>query len=175
MWPKITKKKWKGVGVYFQGCFSSFPAWTRLWRWIFVPSPSTYHHRRSVPWWRHQMEICSALLALCAENSPVTGEFPSQRPVTWSFDVFFDLHLNKRLSKQSRRWWFETLSRSLWRHCNGIATQSLRIIRHPWDGMTWKHLPHYWFFVGESPSQGTSNAEIWCFFVVSPNDLLNKQ
>ena len=34
------------------------------------------------PWWRHQMEAFSALLALCAGNSPVTGEFPSQRPVT---------------------------------------------------------------------------------------------
>ena len=39
-----------------------------------------------------------ALLALCEGNSPVTGEFPSQRPVTRSFDVFFDLRLNKRLS-----------------------------------------------------------------------------
>ena len=46
------------------------------------------------------METFSALLALCAGNSPVTGEFPSQRPVTRSFDVFFDLCLNKRLSKQ---------------------------------------------------------------------------
>ena len=44
--------------------------------------------------------------------------FPSQRPMTPSFDVFFDLRPNKRLSKQSRRWWFETPSRSLWRHCN---------------------------------------------------------
>ena len=43
----------------------------------------------------------SALLAICAGNSPVTGEFPSQIPVTRSFDVFFDLLLNKRLSKQS--------------------------------------------------------------------------
>ena len=41
-----------------------------------------------------------------------------QRPVTRSFDVFFDLRLNKRLSKQSWGWWFETPSRSLWRHCN---------------------------------------------------------
>ena len=55
---------------------------------------------------------------LCAGNSPVTGEFPSQRPVTQRFDVFFDLRLNKRLSKQSRGWWFETPSHSLWRHCN---------------------------------------------------------
>ena len=48
----------------------------------------------------------SALLALCAGNSPVTGEFPSQRPVTRSFDVFFDLRLNKSLRKQSCGWWF---------------------------------------------------------------------
>ena len=53
------------------------------------------------------MEIFSALLALCAGNSPVTGEFPAQRPVTRSFDVFFDLRQNKRLSKQSWGWWFE--------------------------------------------------------------------
>ena len=69
-------------------------------------------------WWRHQMEPFSALLALCAGNSPVSGEFPSQRPVARSFDVFFDLRLNKPLSKQSWGWWFETTSRSLWRHCN---------------------------------------------------------
>ena len=49
-----------------------------------------------VPWWRHQMEAFSALLAICAGNSPVTGEFHAQRPVTRSFDVFFDLLLNKR-------------------------------------------------------------------------------
>ena len=45
------------------------------------------------------METFSALLAICAENSPVTGEFPAQRPLTQSFDVLFDLRLNKRLSK----------------------------------------------------------------------------
>ena len=60
----------------------------------------------------------SPLLALCAGNSPVTGEFPSQSSVTWSFDVFFDLRLNQRLSKQSLGWWIEAQSRSLWRHCN---------------------------------------------------------
>ena len=47
------------------------------------------------------METSSALLAICAGNSPVAGEFPAQRPVTRSFDVFLDLRLNKRLSKQS--------------------------------------------------------------------------
>ena len=57
---------------------------------------------------------------LCGE---FTGHrwIPAQRPVTRSFDVFFDLRLNKRLSKQSWRCWFETLSRPLWRHCNGSA------------------------------------------------------
>ena len=60
-----------------------------------------------------------ASLALCVGNSPMTGEFPGQRPVTRSFGVFFDLRLNKRLSKQSCGWWFEKQSLPLWRHCNG--------------------------------------------------------
>ena len=46
-----------------------------------------------ISWWRHQMETFSVFLAFCARNSPVTGEFPPQRPVTWSFDIFFDLRL----------------------------------------------------------------------------------
>ena len=49
---------------------------------------------------------------------------PSQRVVTRSFDVFFDLRLNKRFSKQSRRRWFETPSRSLWRHYNAWNVSS---------------------------------------------------
>ena len=64
------------------------------------------------------METFSALLALSEGNSPVTGEFPSQRPVTRGFDVFIDLRLNKRLNKHSRRRWFETPSCPFWRHCN---------------------------------------------------------
>ena len=64
------------------------------------------------------METFSALLAICAGNSPVSGEFPTQRPVTRSFDVYFDLRPNKRLSKHSWGWWFETLSSPLWRHRN---------------------------------------------------------
>ena len=54
---------------------------------------------------------------LCGEFTG-PGEFPIQRPVTRSFDVFFDLRLNKRLSKQPWGWWFEMPSWSLWRHCN---------------------------------------------------------
>ena len=52
-------------------------------------------------WWRNQMETFFAMLAFYVGNTPVTGEFPAQGPVTRSFDVFFDLRLNKRLSKQS--------------------------------------------------------------------------
>ena len=53
---------------------------------------------------------------------PFVQGIPAQRPVTRSFNVFFDLRLNKRLSKQSGGWWFETLPCPLWRHCNGKAT-----------------------------------------------------
>ena len=70
------------------------------------------------PWWRHQMEAFSALLAICAGNSPVSGDFPAQRPVTLSFGVFFDLWPNKRLSKQPWGWWFDTPSGSIWCHSN---------------------------------------------------------
>ena len=51
------------------------------------------------------MKTFSALLALCAGNSPVISEFPSQSPVTQSFYVFFDLHMNKRLSKPPWGWY----------------------------------------------------------------------
>ena len=61
-------------------------------------------------------------------NSPVTGEFPSQRPVTRRFDVLFDMCLNKRLSKQSWGWWFETPSRPLWRHCNVPSSFTEKLI-----------------------------------------------
>ena len=62
-----------------------------------------------ISWWRHLMKIFSALLAICVGNSPVTGEFLAQRPVTRSFDVFFDLCLNKPLSKQWWGWWFDVI------------------------------------------------------------------
>ena len=63
--------------------------------------------------------VTSALL--CSGNTPVADEFPSQRPVTRSFDIFFYLCLNNRLSKQSRDWWYQAPLRPLWRHCNAIA------------------------------------------------------
>ena len=79
-------------------------------------------HIYSSRWWRHQMETISALMTFCAGNSPV----PSQRPVTRGFDVFFDLRLNKCLSKQSWCCWFETPSLSLWRYRNEIRRHWFR-------------------------------------------------
>ena len=108
--------------------------------------------RHGTTWWRHQMETFSALLAICAGNSPVTGEFPTQRPVTRSFGVFFDLCLNKRLSKQSWGWWFETPSRPLWCHCYEdncsindrqmacpIESRSIEIMTRIAGGCIWWH------------------------------------
>ena len=66
-----------------------------------------------VIWWKHFPRYGP----LCG-NSTATGEFPTQRPVTRSFDVFFDPRLNKRLNKQSWGWWFGMPSHPLWRHCN---------------------------------------------------------
>ena len=70
-------------------------------------------------------------MALCAGNSPVTGKFPVQRPVTRSFDVSFDLRLNKPLGKQSWGFWFETPSRSLWRHCDASGRNPEHHCRDP--------------------------------------------
>ena len=67
------------------------------------------------------METFPALLALCVGISPVICEFPSQMPLTRSFVAFFDLRLDKRLNEQSRRRWFETPSRPLWRHWNVLS------------------------------------------------------
>ena len=77
--------------------------WPYKYWWI-SPRVKTDKNLRS--WWRHQMETFSALLAICVGNSPVAGEFPTQRPVTRCFDVLFDLRLNKRFSKQSWGWFF---------------------------------------------------------------------
>ena len=63
---------------------------------------------------------------LCGEFTG-HGEFPAQRPVTRSCDVFFDLRPTKRLNKQPWGWWFETPSWSLWRQCNDTASHMLAV------------------------------------------------
>ena len=84
---------------------------------------------------------------LCEEfTGHPTGEFLTQRPVRRSFDVFFDMRLNKHFSKQSWGWWFETLLRPLWRHSNGypirqFAPRTQSIPRLAIDGWWSKLLP----------------------------------
>ena len=70
-------------------------------------------------WWRHQMETFTVLLPLCQGRRPV--DFPHKGQ--WRGAVFWDLRLNKRLSKQLRHRWFDTPSRALWRHCNGTHNE----------------------------------------------------
>ena len=90
-----------------------------------------------VPWMIHAVQDLSSFcicFMMTSSNGNIfrvpghlCGEFtdprwiPAQRPVTRSFDVFFDLHLNKRLSKQWWGWWFETPSCPLWRHRNILS------------------------------------------------------
>ena len=85
------------------GFFSTALINKRVWllgtpelMFIGVILPNTFL-QSTYAWWRDQMETFSVLLAICAGNSLVTVEFPAQtwqRPVTQSFDVFFDLCLN---------------------------------------------------------------------------------
>ena len=99
-----------------------------LWLWPVVSQRpvlrKTLHFMKSS---FHSTVIATGMMTLSNGNifrvtGHLCGEFPAQRPVTQSFDVvFFYLRLNKRLSKQSLDWWFETLSHPLWRHCNGVG------------------------------------------------------
>ena len=87
------------------------------------------------PWWRHQIMMTSSNGNIFRVTGHLCGEFtgprwiPTQRPVTRSFNVFFDLCLNKQLSKQSWGWWFETPWCSLWRHCNAGNAYDNHILR----------------------------------------------
>ena len=107
--------------AYLQDCFSDAVKWAccmHLCKTIAVTKSCLRYGR-----------FCSFMMTSSRGNIfrvtgplcrwPVTGEFPSQRPVTRRFDFFFNLRLNKRLSKQSWGWWFETPAGSLWRHSNG--------------------------------------------------------
>ena len=114
----------------------------------------------------------SVFLALCVGNSPVTGEFPSQRPETRSFDVFFDERLNKRWSKQSWRRWFGTPSRSLWRHCNGGFTNDRTsgwTLERPVDQNVHNSVNHIWntpYTVLIMVDAGSSLGACWEHYII---------
>ena len=88
--------------------------------------------------------LCPMMTSSNGNISRVTvhlcGEFPTQRPINWSFDVFFDLRLNKRLSKQLWGWWFETLSRLLWRHSNVVR---IKCHKNSVPGQCWANFASY--------------------------------
>ena len=75
------------------------------------------------PWWHHQMETFSALLALCEGNSLVTDEFPHKGQ--WRGALMFSLICV--LSKQSKHRLFETPSRPLSRHFNALALSKMEV------------------------------------------------
>ena len=73
-------------------------------------------------------------------NSPVTGEFPAQSPVTRGFDVFFDLHCNKWLSKRSWGRWFETPSHPSWCYSKAIHNKKKISLSASVDQNNWCHV-----------------------------------
>ena len=107
-------------------------------------------------WWRHQMETFSAKLAICAGNSPVPGEFSAQRPMTWSFDVFFDLRLNKVKSKSKSKIFYYNKIIIIHR-----MTQRLKPI---WIYLSYKFLPLFTLqrphFDDNSVSMGASTEAV---------------
>ena len=104
---------------------------------------------------------------LCGEFAG-PGKFPAQRSVTRSFDVFFDLHLNKRLSKQPWGWWFETPSWSLWRQCNArdycSNTGAIGVLLTYTTMVSWPHNMvelSLWFSVCNLRSTQSMYIEYW--------------
>ena len=111
-----------------------------------------HFHLNGFQWWRHQIETLSTLLAICVGNSLITSEFPTQRPVMRRFDAFFDLHLNKGLSKQWGGWWFEMPSRPLWCHCNAMCIITFPL-KHSTGTLPWKIPSVLWVqFLLRNPS-----------------------
>ena len=129
--------------IYICCWCKNIPIFVTTWQWrhmgvmmFQITGNSTVCVKTYLGWQEKKRQNSTALLSLCAGNSPDTGEFPAKRPVTRSFDVFFDLRLNKRLSKISWGWWFETPSHPLWRHCNGFSVQMSNNAKNRLSGMT---------------------------------------
>ena len=130
-------------------------------------------------WWLHLIETFSELLALCEVNPPVTGGFLSQKPVMRSFGVFVDLRLNKRMSKQSKRRWFEMPLRSVWRHCTVLCafnnnTYKTKTKKETSGKITRQFVPQTQFGIC---SQWELSAAEWCLIypLAQWNNLLTLQ
>ena len=122
-------------------CYSTSISWAWNLPYSNLLPPYCLQHYNIVFMMTSSNGNISRVTGLCAGNSPGT-EFPTQRPVTRRFEVFFDLRLNKRLSKQSWGGWFETLSHPLWRHRNVEMT-----------ARCWSRL-HMYHFIRIPPCEG---------------------
>ena len=87
------------------------------------------NRRPCSPWSRHHDDVINGNIFHVTGLLWFTGEFPSQRPVTPNFDVFFDLRLYKRLCKQTKHRWFGLPWRSLSRHSDDGRKSFLHVCR----------------------------------------------
>ena len=121
--------------------------------WKMMTNLSRSQRVKRIIWWRHQMETFSAILAICAGNSPVTGESPHKgHAVTRSFDGFFDLRLNKNGGVNNRE------AGDLRRHCthNDVTAMILGVTNWTqsagsyWQGcLVWSHVTSVSFHMGK--------------------------
>ena len=109
-------------------CIEFLSLWRKIYPWNGSLVNFWKSHEDDIKW-KHFPRYWP--FVICAGNSPASGEFPAQRPVTQSFDTSFDLCVNKRLRKQSRGWWFEALSCPLWRHRNGALRAIHQLYQAP--------------------------------------------
>ena len=109
--------------------------------------------------WRHQMETFSALLAICAGNSPAPGEFPTQRPVTRSFRQAGDLRRYRAHYDVTLMCGQDNAMALQWYHNerDGVSHHRRRdcLLKHFVqaqinENIEWKHFPRHWPMWGES-------------------------
>ena len=138
------------------------------------------HRRPCSPWSRHHDDVINGNIFHVTGLLWLAGEFPSQRPVTPNSDVFFDLHLNKRLCKQTKRRWFGVPCRSLWRHSNdGRKKLSSRVSLNDELWCSLYFLPKQsneqtiWLPLSDSSLRSRDTAVIfcpWCVGYISHDD-----
>ena len=139
-WTRIFKILWPIVIFLF-----SVVRRHRYACWLLTFTITPMKHKNSPvlqrSWWRHEMETFSAFLALCEGNPPVIGGFPtnSSDAELW---CFLWSAFEQTLCKQSRRRWFETPSRYLWRHCNAMQYQGWWMLGDA--GGAWHQGSRYW-------------------------------
>ena len=111
------KSKWKESSIYCKFSTASGSIYL-LWWYIYIRIGNL-----QFTWQNSAIMMTSSNGSFFRVAGPLWGEFTGHRWILLSkdsdasFDAFFDLPPNKRLSKQSRRRWFDTPSRSLWRRC----------------------------------------------------------